>query len=252
MASETRELWLTDDPRRPQTAEGEGVEVPAGWALLPPGDAALTRRVKAAGPAWVIKAKRGRRTFSQGVWAPGETIARLRDALEQERSDPKYTAKLEAGRARRRAEQVRYVEDFTIAVQAFLAFAPRYRPLESRLARAIAEHATPVGSGTVARTQRIPVERRAEAATIAWLRHQTTGYDDMKIPRVKGMRREVRRMLAERSRRMLSQYRKGVAIDGSCRLTRALDQAPTPAPEAAESEPSSEHAEAAALIEVML
>lgn len=50
-------------------------------------------------------------------------------------------------------------------------------------------HATPVGSGTVARTSRIPIERRAEAAVIAWLRHQTTAYDDMKIPRVKGRRR---------------------------------------------------------------
>jgi Uncharacterized conserved protein (DUF2293) len=33
------------------------------------------------------------------------------------------------------------------------------------------------------------------ATTIAWMRHRTTGYDDMAIPRVKGQRREVRRML---------------------------------------------------------
>jgi hypothetical protein len=61
----------------------------------------------------------------------------------------------------------------------------------------------------VARTTRIPIERRAEAATIAWMRHQTTGYDSMKIPRVKGKRREVRRMLAERSRELLQAYRRG-------------------------------------------
>jgi hypothetical protein len=31
------------------------------------------------------------------------------------------------------------------------------------------------------------------------MRHRTTGYDGMVIPRVKGRRREVRRMLARRS-----------------------------------------------------
>jgi len=220
--SSTRELWVSDEPRRPKTANGEVVDVPDGWDLLPPGDAALTRRVKAAGPAWVVKKKRGRRVFSQGVWAPEDTIRRLREELEVERSDPKYTAKLEAGRKRRAAEQVKYVEEFSVAVRDFLAFAPRYAELEVELARAIAAHATPVGSGTVARTQRIPVERRAEAATIAWLRHQTTGYDDMKIPRVKGMRREVRRQLAARSRRLLSAYRSGAALEGPCPLRRAL------------------------------
>ena len=68
---------------------------------------------------------------------------------------------------------------------------------------AVADHATPVGSGTVARTKRIPVERRAEAAVIAWMRHQTTAYDSMPIPRVKGKRREVRRLLAQRSKELL-------------------------------------------------
>ena len=30
-----------------------------GWALLPPGDAGLTRRVKAAGPAWTVVERKG-------------------------------------------------------------------------------------------------------------------------------------------------------------------------------------------------
>lgn len=226
MSEQTRELWITNDPQRPTTDAGVSVEVPQGWDLLPPGDAALTRRVKAAGPSWVIRKKRGRKTFSQGVWAPAETIARIRDALAVEREDPKYAAKLEAGRSRRRAEQERYVEEFGLEVRLFLAFDRKYETLEAELAVAIAEHATPVGSGTVARTQRIPVERRAEAATIAWLRHQTTGYDDMKIPRVKGMRREVRRMLADRSRKMLSSYRRGEDMGEHCPLTAALDWSP--------------------------
>ena len=248
MKHESLDLWQTKDPRRPRTEDGQVMQVPKGWELLPPGDAALTRRVKAAGPSWTIKAKKGRRSFSQGVWAPAETIARLQAERDSEKSDPKYTKRLEAGRARRAKEQEAYVVEFTAAVSTFLAFAPRYRELQSRMARAIAEHATPVGSGTVARTKRIDVDRRAEAATIAWMRHQTTAYDDMKIPRVKGMRREVRRMLAERSRKLLARYRRGETLEGRCPLSHALDQSEAPQPEQAKSE----HQEAAELIEIMI
>jgi hypothetical protein len=104
----------------------------------------------------------------------------------------------------------------------FLAFHPAHADLADRLARAVTDHATPVGSGTVARTKRIPVEQRAEAAVIAWMRHQTTGYDGMVIPRVKGKRREVRRMLAQRSKELLAQYRRGEAVGADCPLRRAL------------------------------
>ena len=83
----------------------------------------------------------------------------------------------------------------------------------------------PVGSGTVARTQRIPIEERAEAAAIAWMRHQTTGYDDMAIARIKGERREVRRRLAARSRALLNRYRQGDSFDPEkCPLDRALNR----------------------------
>jgi hypothetical protein len=104
----------------------------------------------------------------------------------------------------------------------FLAFHPAHADLAQRLAKAVTDHATPVGSGTVARTKRIPVEERAEAAVIAWMRHQTTGYDSLVIPRVKGKRREVRRMLAQRSKELLAQYRRGEAVGADCPLRRAL------------------------------
>jgi hypothetical protein len=74
----------------------------------------------------------------------------------------------------------------------------------------------------VARTKRIPVERRAEAAVIAWMRHRTTGYESMMIPRVKGQRREVRRMLARRSHELLDRYRRGEAAPEGCPLRKAL------------------------------
>jgi len=101
-------------------------------------------------------------------------------------------------------------------------FHPNYADLAQQMAKAVTDHATPVGSGTVARTKRIPVEQRAEAAVIAWMRHQTTGYDGMVIPRIKGKRREVRRMLARRSHELLDGYRRGAPVGEDCPLRKAL------------------------------
>jgi hypothetical protein len=103
-----------------------------------------------------------------------------------------------------------------------LAFHPTHFDLANRLARAIADRATLVGSGTVARTKRIPIEQRAEAAVIAWMRHQTTAYESMPIPRIKGKRREVRRMLAHRSQELLDRYRSGEAVGEDCPLKKGL------------------------------
>ena len=202
-------------PDTVRTPQGQVLPVPAGWAFVPPGDAGLTRRVKAAGEFWLVQEKVGRRVFSRGIWAPRETVEQVRQGLTAERATDAYVR-------RREVKQAEYVEDFEAAVVAFLAFHQRHAALAMELAKAVTSHATPVGSGTVARTQRIPIERRAEAAVIAWMRHQTTGYDSMKIARVKGQRREVRRMLAERSRELLTAYRRGEVPSALCPLSRAL------------------------------
>jgi hypothetical protein len=157
------------------------------------------------------------------VWAPAETIERIRAELEAERSTEGFAKKKEADARRREKAQAEYVEDFHGAVVTFLAFHRNYADLADRMACAVTDHATPVGSGTVARTKRIPVEQRAEAAVIAWMRHQTTGYDGMAIPRVRGKRREVRRMLARRSQELLHRYRRGEAVPDRCPLQKALE-----------------------------
>lgn len=210
-----------------RTADDKVLTVPENWILLLPGDAALTRRVKAAGDHWVVAEKKGRKIFSRGIWAAAATINRIRAELEAERSTESFAKKKEAGARRRKKVQAEYVEDFHGAVVAFLAFHPNHTELADRLARAVTDHAAPVGSGTVARAKRIPVEQRAEAAVIAWMRHQTTGYDGMKVPRIKGKRREIRRMLAQRSKELLSQYRRGETGSGECPLKRALFPART-------------------------
>ncbi len=86
-------------------------------------------------------------------------------------------------------------------------------------------HASPVGSGTVAMTERIPIRERAEAAVIAWMRHKTTACDEMKISRIKGKRRETRRLLAEESRQLLEAYRVGRPVaEADCPLHRVLSE----------------------------
>ena len=211
-------------PNTVRNADGKVLTVPEGWVLLPPGDAALTRRVKAAGDHWVVSEKKGRKIFSRGVWASSVTVERLRAELEAERSTESFAKKREADGRRREKAQAEYVEDFLSAVEKFLAFHPDHLELSARLARAVTDHATPVGSGTVARTKRISVEQRAEAAVIAWMRHRTTGYEGMVIPKVKGKRREIRRMLARRSHDLLARYRAGELISESCPLRKVLDQ----------------------------
>ncbi|MEZ6056623.1 MAG: DUF2293 domain-containing protein [Planctomycetaceae bacterium] len=203
--------------------DGTVVPVPPGWDFFPPGDPALTRRVKAAGEYWLLQEKRGRKVFSRGIWAPKETIDSIRAALVEERADPSYAKRQHASAQRREKEQTAYVEDFGAAVFNFLNFHPDHTELALRMAEAVATHATPVGSGTVARTKRIPIEERAEAAVIAWMRHQTTGYDSMSIARIKGERREVRRALAKRSHELLEIYRSSNSTPHNCPLRAALE-----------------------------
>jgi hypothetical protein len=209
-------------PNTVRAPDGTVRTVPDGWVLVPPGDAALTRRVRAAGENWSVAEKRGRKVFSRGVWAPAETVERVKAELEAERGTETYARRRAADTGRREKAQTEYVEEFRLAVRAFLNFHTDHSDLADRLAHVVTEHATPVGSGTVARTKRIPVEQRAEAAVIAWMRHQTTAYDSMVIPRAKGKRREVRRMLARRSKELLDRYRSGETVPADCPLRKAL------------------------------
>ncbi len=145
--------------------------------------------MKDAGEAWTVQEKRGRKTFSRGVWAPAETIERVRADLDAERSTEQYARRRQvrrrpprprAGGLRRRVSQSR----------------PRLPGIRSPVRRPRRKD-RPGRSGTRdagrqwdGRAQRIPVKDRAAAAVIAWMRHQTTDYDEMHIHRVKGERRK--------------------------------------------------------------
>lgn len=205
------------------TAEnGDELIPPKGWEFFPAGDAGITRKVTGKGVFWRVQVKMGRRVISKGVWAPSETIASAIQETESVRSTDAYKKRLEYDRQRREEKQRLYEKEFYTEVLDFLSFAPLYKHLEEKIAKAVTIHAIPVGSGTVARTTMISVEERASRAVIAWMRHKTTAYDSMKIPRVKGKRREVRRMLAGMSTELLSAYRKGIATSDDCPLKKVL------------------------------
>lgn len=224
MPQKTRIVLKGKSERTVLTKSGECLTVPESWALLPPGDAALTRSVKKAGPSWQIQFKKGRRLFSGGIWAPKEVINKAKKTLELKRSTPEYAKKREYTLKRRGEKQDDYVSSFYEKTLEFLAFHPKHKNLAHKLAKAVTEHATPIGSGTVARTERIPLEKRVNAAVIAWMRHKTTAYDHMKIKRIKGQRREVRRTLAGLSETLLNRYRAGDVPDvETCPLHIALN-----------------------------
>ena len=224
MPTQTRIVSPGPRERTVLTSAGDVLEVPADWELLPPGDAGLTRRLKAAGPTWTVTEWVRKKKFSRGVWGSAQILTQLKLELANERNTEAYTKRRAAEGARREKKQAIYVEDFRGAVLQFLHFHPAHAAIAQHLAEAVSQHATPVGSGTVARTERIPIEQRAESAVIAWLRHQTTAYDSLHIARVKGKRREIRQQLAQQSRQLLSKYRTGQVVDAAtCPLQQALD-----------------------------
>lgn len=215
------QVWRTNRPRD-FLLEGKSVTVPENWIFVPSGDSGLTRRLKAAALCWQVVHKRKNRIEAIGLWCDSSVVEKIKADLEEERNNPVYLRKLEQARLARIAKQDAYVVEFRQAVVDFLDFAPQYEELAWDLADAVTDQSVPVGSGTVARTERIPLAQRAEAAVIAWMRHQTTAYDHMHIARVKGERRAVRRELADKSRSILEVYRTGGTPPENCPLQAAL------------------------------
>lgn len=203
---------------------GENLTPPSGWTFLSAGDAGITRKITSKGEYWRVEIKKGRRTISLGIWAPEATIKQAQVDVQAVRLTDEYKKKQIYVAERREKKQAQYDTEFCIAVSQFLDFHSRYKDLERKLAKAVTVQSIPVGSRTVARTQLIPIEERAALAVIAWMRHQTTAYDYLKIARIKGERRAVRRSLAQQSVTLLASYREGLAATENCPLQKALNQ----------------------------
>ena len=201
---------------------GEPLTPPGHWAFLPAGDAGVTRKVTANGDYWRVQVKQGRRTISKGIWASSALIAEAQKLVDAQRSTEAYKNRSEYDKQRRQQKQDQYEVEFFNAVRAYLKFDKVHEPMEAVIAQAVTKHAIPVGSGTVARTSMIPIGERAAHAVIAWMRHQTTAYDNLNIARIKGERRAVRRALAEQSVAVLNKYRNNGAIPVNCPLLIAV------------------------------
>lgn len=207
--------------------EGRVLRPPEGWARLPPGDAMATRRVKAAGPSWTVKARRGRRLISKGVWAPQSHIDDVLKEVEAYReSDAFERQRASAERAREAREALRG-ESLRDAVRRHLAFHPRHASFEARVVEATLrwEAARPQKKAPKVPATAAGWAREAERVVTAWMRHQTTGYDRLRLPRghARAKRREARRKLEEQGQRLLNPYRLDQPVaPESCPLQRAL------------------------------
>ena len=204
--------------------QGETLVPPKDWIFLPAGDAVVTRKVTSKGTYWRVEVKKGRRTISLGIWAPETTVLQAQNDVHQIRATDDYQKKQTYAAERRAKKQNQYEVEFCQAVESFLNFHRQYKELENKLAKIVTAHAIPVGSGTVARTQLISIEERAAHAVIAWMRHQTTAYDNLIIAHVKGERRAVRRSLAQQSVALLASYREGRPAPAHCPLQKALSK----------------------------
>jgi hypothetical protein len=195
---------------------------PFDWIFLAAGDAGITRKVTSKGEYWRVQFKKGRRLMSKGIWAPKATIENAtREMLatrETEQYKKKRVSSLKSVEKKRKIYELEFEEE----ILRFLNFHPRYSEFVSPFAKAVAELSNQVGSGTVARTQMISIEERAAKAVVAWMRHQTTAYDNMKIPHIKGERRIVRKNLAKQSIKLLENYRNGKEVNLNSPLHKAL------------------------------
>jgi hypothetical protein len=143
--------------------------------------------------------------------------------VEAQRADPKHQKKLAQVKVRRKEKETVFGEDFQQAIIKFLNFDQKHHLLVEQLSTLVREHAVPVGSGTVARSSSVTLEDNAALAVTAWMRHQISAYDSTSVVRVKGARRELRRLIARQSERILAKYRSGDDVDFEvCPLYRAL------------------------------
>jgi hypothetical protein len=223
MPTETRTFLITKSDNRLKDKTGKVYSVPAGWQKLPSGDASITRKLKSLGPSWTVQEKKGRKSFSHGVWAAKEHIEAAKSLVEAQRADPKHQKKLAQAKVRREEKEVVFSTDFQQEIIKFLNFDKKYQALVEQLAVLVKEHAVPVGSGTVARSSSVTLDDKAALAVMAWMRHQTSAYDSTTVPRIKGARRELRRKIARQSERILAKYRSGDEVDFIlCPLYKAL------------------------------
>ncbi|MGI8803929.1 MAG: DUF2293 domain-containing protein [Solirubrobacteraceae bacterium] len=196
----TGDLLMMDDPG-PLCLECAELD---HLAYLPAGDAALTRRARAASglSAVVVRFSRARKRYErQGVLVEEAALA----AVEQQcLADDEARARRRCRDAERRTvEDLELCERFATEITALFPGCPPAR------AEAIARHAAARGSGRIGRSAsgRTADPRAVELAVVASVRHHDTRYDELLMAGVD--RADARQQVRGDVERLLERWRRG-------------------------------------------
>jgi len=177
--------------------------------FLPAGDAALTRRAKAASGLWavVVRFARARRRYErQGLLVEEDALAQAEASCL---ADQEVRARRRVREAARRADSDRDLQKrMADEIQRLFPGCPPAR------AQRIAAHAAARGSGRVGRSAagRGLDPRAIELAVVASVRHEDTGYDELLM---QGLDREAARaQVRERVFETIDAWRGAGVADG--------------------------------------
>ena len=186
------------------------IHVPEGWGLLESGDALLTRRVKGRGKYWEYFHELKTEAYNKklGIFAPANIIEEERRKISCERRTKNYEQRLQRSRKDRDNKEAKYSKEFAEACLQFLEFVPEYEDLAWQIAWGAASVATDVGSGRVGRTNKLPLEKKAELAVRVFIRHNFTNYDERLNEMGEPWYREIRGDVAADVNRFLEEHRR--------------------------------------------
>jgi hypothetical protein len=171
---------------------------------LPSGDAALTRRAKKHSKLWavVVKFSRARGRYErQGLLVEDEALTQAEAECE---ADQEVREERREYDAMRRAEQ-----DVVLAQEMQAKLMQMFPGCPDKDAKAIAQHTSLRGSGRVGRSEagRNLEEEALTSATIAYIRHRYTKYDELLMA---GMPRGVARAdVREKIDAVLERWQRG-------------------------------------------
>ena len=185
------------------------IQVPEGWDLLEPGDALLTRRVKAHGKYWEYYHEYKTKSYDKklGIFTPANIIEEEHRKISDERSTKEYKQRLESSRKSRKKKESKYREEFSEACFRFLNFIPEHEELAHKIAEEAASQAMTVGSGRVGRTSKLTLEQKAELAIRACIRHEYTNYEEELVEDGEVWYDEIKRNAGDEVHRFLEEHR---------------------------------------------
>lgn len=175
-------VWASKEaPRYYWTKEYGVVELPKDWQFLPSGDNFLTRSVRKLGPYWIEmkKVKSYGHSIAIGTWAPKQSILKAQQLAEETKEA--RAEKRKKGRVYRERKEEKYKQTLKEAIVRYLNFAPEYKNLAEKIAAGASSTAAEKGSGRVGRTSLLSLEKKAELAANAYIRHRHTTYEEQLV-----------------------------------------------------------------------